>query len=127
MQKTIKHEGQTFNIAGLSCVATDPDYRYQGLGLRTVVAATQWIEKQSDIDFGIFTCSPSLANFYHNSGAWTVVEDMVLIGSRDEGALSSQSIDVVVLVRLFSEKAKAQDSLLRHSTISLDLPVGHFL
>ncbi|WP_336824435.1 GNAT family N-acetyltransferase [Sporosarcina sp. USHLN248] len=127
VHKTIRHEGQTYNIAGLSCVATDPKYQGQGLGLRTVAAATQWIEKQKDIDFGIFTCKPSLASFYHHAGAWTVVPDVVLIGSRDEGALSSESLDVVVLMRLFSEKAKAYESILHHTTINLDFPDGQFL
>lgn len=127
VRKTIRHDGQTFNIAGLSSVATDPAYRGQGLGLRTVSAATQWIEKQSDIDFGIFTCEPSLAIFYNRAGAWSVVSDVALIGSRDEDALSSQSLDVVVLMRLLSEKAKAYEPSLRHTSINLDLPCGQFL
>ncbi|GKU77804.1 GNAT family N-acetyltransferase [Paenibacillus sp. L3-i20] len=127
VRKTIKHDGQTFNIAGLSCVATDPEYHGQGLGLRTVADATQWIERQGDIDFGIFTCSPSLDSFYNRAGAWPVVTDVVLIGSRNEGALSSESLDVVVLMRLFSEKAEAYESILRHTTINLDFPDGQFL
>ncbi|MFP5114064.1 GNAT family N-acetyltransferase [Bacillaceae bacterium C204] len=127
VHKTIKHNGQTFNIGGLSSVATDPEYHGQGLGLRIVAAATQWIEKQRDIDFGIFTCNPSLTSFYTRAGAWPVVTDVVLIGSRDEDALSSESLDVVVLMRLFSEKAKAYESILRHTTINLDFPVGQFL
>ncbi|MBG9455910.1 acetyltransferase [Lysinibacillus sphaericus] len=127
VRKTIKHDGQIFNIAGLSCVATDPVYHGQGLGLCTVSAATQWIEKQGNIDFGIFTCKPSLSSFYNRAGAWSVVQDVVLIGSRDEGALSSESLDVVVLMRLFSEKSKGYESILRHTTINLDFPVGQFL
>lgn len=127
VHKTIQHDGQTYNIAGLSCVATDPEYQGQGLGLRTVAAATQWIEKQSDIDFGIFTCQPSLAPFYNHSGSWPVVSDVVLIGNMNEGALSSESLDVVVLMRLLSEKAKTYESTLRHSTINLEFPDGQFL
>lgn len=126
VRKTIKHRDQTFNIAGLSCVATDPDYQGRGLGLRTVAAATRWIE-QSDTDFGIFTCKPSLAYFYERAGAWPVVPDVALIGSRDEGALSSESLQVAVLMRLFSAKARTYESMLRHTTIDLGLPVGHFL
>lgn len=127
VHKTIKHDGQTFNIAGLSCVATDPEYRGYGFGLRTVAAATQWIEKQRDIDFGIFTCKPSLASFYNRAGAWPVLPDVVLIGSQDEGALSSESLDVIVLMRLFSEKSRDYESILRHTTINLDFPEGQFL
>lgn len=127
VHKTIKHDGQTYNIADLSCVATDPKYQGQGVGLRTVAAATQWIEKQRDIDFGIFTCKSSLASFYNHAGAWPAVPGVVLIGNRGEGALSSESLDVVVLMRLFSEKAKAYESILRHTTINLDFPDGQFL
>ncbi|MBJ8071075.1 GNAT family N-acetyltransferase [Bacillus cereus] len=127
VRKTIHHKGQPFNIAGLSCVATDPDYHGQGLGLHTVTAATEWIEKQSDIDFGIFTCKPSLAPFYNRAGSWPVIPDVVLIGREDENALSSASLEVAVLMRLFSKKAKSHKSMLRHTTINLDFPVGQFL
>lgn len=127
VRKTIHHKGQPFNIAGLSCVATDPDYHGQGLGLHTVTAATEWIEKQSDIDFGIFTCKPSLAPFYNRAGSWPVIPDVVLIGREDENALSSASLEVAVLMRLFSKKANSHKSILRHTTIILDFPVGQFL
>ncbi|AIW84792.1 acetyltransferase family protein [Bacillus mycoides] len=127
VRKTIHHKGQPFNIAGLSCVATDPDYHGQGLGLHTVTAATEWIEKQSDIDFGIFTCKPSLAPFYNRAGSWPVIPDVVLISRKDEDALSSASLEVVVLMLLFSKKAKSHKSMLRHTTINLDFPVDQFL
>lgn len=127
VHKTIQHDGRIYNIAGLSCVSTDPKYREQGLGLRIVAAATKWIEKQRDIDLGIFTCKPSLASFYNQSGSWPVVPDVVLIGNKNEGALSSESLNLVVLMRLFSEKAKANEPILRHSTINLEFPDGEFL
>lgn len=127
VHKTIQHDGQTYNIVGLSCVATDPKYQGRGVGARTVAAATQWIEKQKDIDFGIFTCQPPLASFYHRSGSWLVVPNVILIGNRKKDALSSESLDVVVLMRLFSEKAKALESTLKYSTINLEFPDGQFL
>ncbi|OUB96482.1 GNAT family N-acetyltransferase [Bacillus thuringiensis serovar medellin] len=127
VRKTIIHNGQIFNIAGLSCVTTDPDYRGQGIGLQTVATATQWIKEQSDIDFGIFTCEPSLADFYKCAGAWSVAPDITLIGSKDEKALSSEHLGVVVLMRFFSEKSKENKLALRNTTINLDFPVGQFL
>ncbi|MBK3496513.1 GNAT family N-acetyltransferase [Viridibacillus sp. YIM B01967] len=127
VRRTINHKGQTFNIAGLSCVATDPNHHGQGLGLQTVAEATKWIEKQNNIDFGIFTCKPSLAYFYNRAGAWPIVSDVVLIGSEDEGALSSESLGVVVLMHLFSESSKLNSSMLRNTTINLNFPVGEFL
>lgn len=126
VRKTIHHGGQAFIIAGLSCVATDPDHQGRGYGLRTVAAATQWIE-QSGVDMGLFTCQPALAHFYERAGAWPVVPDVALIGSQDEGAISSEALGLVVLMRLFSGKAKGSESMLRHTTIDLGLPVGQFL
>jgi len=125
VRKTIQHDGETFSIAGLSCVATDKAYQGRGFGLRTVAAATKWIE-QSKADFGIFTCDPPLARFYALAGDWPVVADVTLIGSRDEGALCSASLQKVVLMRLFSAKAIAAAPRLRQTTIDLGLPVGQF-
>lgn len=127
VRKTIKHSGQLFNIAGLSCVATDPDFQGQGLGSRTVASATRWIEEHSDIDLGVFTCEPSLACFYERAGAWQVNPNVKLIGSCDERALSSDLLQVVVLLRLFSAKAQTYETKLRQSPINLELPVGQFL
>jgi GNAT superfamily N-acetyltransferase len=126
VHKQIKHGNETFWIAGLSCVATDPDYQGRGLGSRTVAAATRYIE-HSTTDIGIFTCDPPLAGFYIRAGAWPVVPDVILLGSRHEGALSSVSLQKVVLMRLFSAKAHAASARLRQTTINLDLPVGQFL
>jgi GNAT superfamily N-acetyltransferase len=81
VHKQIKHGDETFWIAGLSCVATDPDYQGRGLGSRTVGAATRYIE-HSTTDIGIFTCDPPLAGFYARAGAWPVVPDVILLGSR---------------------------------------------
>ncbi|MBP5089914.1 GNAT family N-acetyltransferase, partial [Pseudomonas chlororaphis] len=49
--KTIEHGGDSFEIGGLSCVMTDPDCQGQGLGLRTVAAATRCMER-SHLDIG---------------------------------------------------------------------------
>jgi GNAT superfamily N-acetyltransferase len=124
--KQIAHAGTTFWIAGLSCVATDPAYQHQGLGSRVVGAATRSIQ-QSTSDIGIFTCDPPLAGFYARAGAWPVVPDIALVGSRDGGALSNIALQKVVLMRLLSAKAQAAAAQLRQTTLSLDLPVGQFL
>ncbi len=107
-------------------MATDRSHQGRGFGLRTVAAATEWLE-QSNKDFGIFTCDPGLAHFYARAGAWPVVADVVLIGSRDPGALCSVSLRKVVLMRLFSTKAREAATRLANTTIDLGLPVGQFL
>ncbi len=96
VRKTIIYHGQIFNIAGFSCITTDPDYRGQRIGLQTVATATRWIKEQSEINFGIFTCEPSLAEFYKHAGAWSVVPHITLIGSKDEQALFSERLGIVV-------------------------------
>ncbi len=126
IRKTIQHGTQTYTLGGLSWVATDPDYRRSGFGTRTVSAATRWMES-NNFDLGLFTCDPPLASFYARAGDWPVVEDVVVIGSRDADALRSDTLGKVVLMRLFSEKARATASMLRGTTIDLDLPIGKFL
>jgi GNAT superfamily N-acetyltransferase len=126
VHKQIEHGDETFWIAGLSCVATDPDYQGRGFGSRTVGAATRYIE-QSMIDLGIFTSDPPLARFYMRAGAWPVAPDVVLIGSHDDGALTSTALQKVVLMRLFSAKAQAAAGQLCRGVINLDLPPGQFL
>lgn len=127
LQKTIQHNTHTFHIAGLSCVATAPRYRGQGFGLRTVAAATNWVEQQKHFDFGIFTCHPSLASFYKQGGGWEIAPNMILVGNDQPGAISSIDLDVVVLIRFFSKKAKQSQLDLHNTTIHLDFPVGEFL
>ncbi|MBZ9668544.1 hypothetical protein FJ970_28875 [Mesorhizobium sp. B2-1-8] len=82
--------------------------------------------EQSGIDFGVFTCDPPLAGFYARAGAWLIMPDAVLIGSRARDALRSDTLGKVVLTRLFSSKAITAELEITHSTVELDLPVGQF-
>ncbi|MEG0944904.1 MAG: GNAT family N-acetyltransferase [Angelakisella sp.] len=123
----IFHCGHRFIMAGLSCVATHPNDRGCGIGHSVVSAATQYIAQQENIDIGIFTCHPALAAFYEKAGAWETCTNVILLGSHEVGALSSEALDVVVLMRLFSEKAQTHKALFCKEPISLDFPVGEFL
>jgi len=125
VHQQIAHGGDSLRLAGLSCVATDPDYQRRGLGARTVAAATRCIA-HSDADIGIFTCDPPLAAFYARAGGWPAAPDVLLIGSRHTGALTSAALGKVVLMRLLSAKAQAMAAALHQTTIDLDLPVGQF-
>jgi GNAT superfamily N-acetyltransferase len=124
--KAILYGDVEFEIAGLSCVATDPEYQGRGLGTRAVAAATRAIE-HSAVDFGVFTCDPALVPFYIRAGAWQAAPDVELIGSQHAGALTSRGLQKDVLIRLFSEKAHDRAEQLFKATLNLDLPVGQFL
>lgn len=126
VRKTIVHAGKRFSIGGLSWVATDPAHRRAGLGARTVSAATQWMAA-SGLDIGVFTCDPPLARFYARAGDWPTAAHVTLIGSRAAGALRSDTLNKVVLMRLFTAKARAAEAELSRATIDLDLPPGQFL
>ncbi|WP_115226803.1 GNAT family N-acetyltransferase [Iodobacter fluviatilis] len=121
---TLSHVGQTFRMAALSCVATDPDYQNQGLGSLVVSAATRCIEN-SHADIALFTCDPPLAAFYAKAG-WPVVS-VEVIGSHDVGALSSTELGKVVLLRLLSEHAHQHAEAFANTTISLGVPLGQFV
>jgi len=122
---TIQHGGRAFTASGLSCVATDPDYQRRGLATLIVAAATSHLA-HSGIDIGIFTCAPALVPLYQQAGGWQPAPAVVLIGSADPGALTSESLGVVVLLRLCSAQARAASATLRDATIDLGLPVGQF-
>lgn len=126
VRKTIAHAGKRFSIGGLSWVATDPAHRRAGLGARTVSAATQWMAA-SGLDIGVFTCDPPLARFYARAGDWPTAAHVTLIGSRAAGAPRSDTLNKVVLMRLFTAKARAAEAELSRATIDLDLPPGQFL
>lgn len=123
----IVHCENKFIMAGLSCVATHPDYRSRGIGKKIVTVATQYLASQNVVDFGIFTCHPNLADFYRKAGDWQISPDIVLIGSHDNEALSSKNLNVVVMMRIFSEKGFASRNLFRSEPISLEFPAGEFI
>jgi predicted N-acetyltransferase YhbS len=123
---TIAHGGRTFALAGLSAVATAPEFRGRGLGTAVVAAATRHIES-SDADLAIFTSDRPLARFYERAGGWRPAPQVRVVGSLDEGALTSDGLGKVVLMRLLSDRARAAADLLTHGTINLGLPVGEFL
>ena len=126
VQKSVRIGETTFIAAGLSCVAADPDWRGQGVGKNIVKSATEWIQSQSQIDLGVFTCHPALSGFYLGAGNWQVQPQAVLLGSEESGGLSSDSLDVDVLMRPFSQKATENWDWIKRSTIQLALPVGDF-
>jgi GNAT superfamily N-acetyltransferase len=122
---TLSHAGQTFFVAALSCVATDPAYQNQGLSSLVVSAATRCIEN-SHADIGLFTCDPPLASFYAKAG-WPAASGVVVIGSHDACALSSAELGKVVLLRLLSEHAHDHAAAFANTTLSLGLPLGQFV
>ncbi|NBF08144.1 GNAT family N-acetyltransferase [Pseudomonas sp. Fl4BN1] len=127
IQTTIKIGDEEFHVAGPTCVATSPNYCGRGIGTELVKQATIWLEKQPQIDFGMFTCKPSLVPFYSRASGWKVAPNVIVVGSLEAGALTSTSLDCAVLMRLFSKKATSLMPLPSNMTINLNFPVGEFM
>jgi GNAT superfamily N-acetyltransferase len=122
---TIRHGGEVWTLAGLSAVATAPEFRGRGLATAVVSAATRHIE-QGTTDIGLFTCDPPLAALYQRAG-WTIAPDARVVGSHDPEALTSDGLGKVVFMRLISARARTSGERLLTGTLSLGLPVGQFL
>ena len=120
LQKDIVHAGVLFRLAGLSCVATLPEYRKLGFGSCLVRSATDWMVQKKLLD-------PEFIHFYHRCGGWQVNPNVTLIGNAKPGALNSKTLSVAVLQRIFSRHAQKHKVLLTHGLINLDFPDGEFL
>jgi GNAT superfamily N-acetyltransferase len=121
----IRHAGQRWALAGISAVATAPECRGRGYGTLVVAAATRYI-LASDADIGLFTCDESLVAFYQRAG-WPRVAGIAVVGSGEEGALTSEGLGKAVLLRLLSRRAHASRDAFEDATINLELPPGDFL
>lgn len=121
----IRHGGEDWALAGLSAVATAPDFRGRGLATAVVAAATEHIVHGS-ADVGLFTCDPPLARLYERAG-WPIAADLRVIGSLDAAALTSDALGKVVFMWLVSERARTAANRLLAGTIDLGLSVGQFL
>lgn len=116
---------KSYQIGGLSCVATLPSFQGQGLSSKIVARATKWMG--DNLDFGVFTCAPDLVDFYCRAGNWKVMSNVVLIGNHDKDALSSRNLDVIVLMRIFSKKALSNYEEITNSIIYLGFSKGQFI
>ena len=114
-----------YTASGLSCVGTDPDVARHGFASQVIAAATQYIEL-SGVDLGVFTCSRELVPLYTQAGHWEATPTATVMGSRQSGALTSTSLSVIVMMRLFSPRAVANAAQIRAGTIDLSLPIGQF-
>lgn len=125
IQLDVSINNHLYHIGGLSCVATDPSYTKRGLSFQVVEKATKWM--RDNLDFGIFTCKINLVDFYHRAGNWQLEPNVILVANRDKGALSSDDLDVVVMMQLFSEKAILAKEEITNSTIYLAFSKGQFI
>ena len=69
---------KSYQIGGLSCVATLPVFRRQGFSSKIVARATKWME--DNLDFGVFTCAPDLKEFYQPSIS-PIIKLLIIYGS----------------------------------------------
>lgn len=97
------------------------EYRGKGIGEMIVSEATQWMESQT-INLGIFTCHPSLVEFYTHHHCWKVANRVILKGSHHKYAISSDKINVTVLIYCFLENLNIENT-----TLYLNLPIHQFV
>ncbi|MGG0276599.1 GNAT family N-acetyltransferase [Bacillus rhizoplanae] len=120
--KHIKHRGQTYKTFGLSEVMTNPSYRNQGFGVRLVKEAVSFIEK-TDPDIGIFTCEPSLVDFY-TQGGWEQAKRTYLIGGTRNKPFRSDSLGLCTMIRYFSDQAQQNRVAFEEADVYLELGEG---
>jgi aminoglycoside 2'-N-acetyltransferase I len=123
LSKSISHEGNTYQAAGLSCVATQPNQRYFGYGKKVVKVATKIINENKSIDLGLFTCDHNLIPFYSQCG-WKILKNSFLIGGSREEPFPSDVLGKTTLIRLLSNKAKENAVDFSKSPIYLELRKG---
>ncbi|GHO85898.1 GNAT family N-acetyltransferase [Dictyobacter formicarum] len=117
--KIIQHEGESYKVFGLNEVMTRPAYRHQGLGLRLVKGAADFIE-QSEADLSIFTCQPPLVSFYHQGG-WEQASHTNLIGGTREKPFRSNTLGLATMIRFFSPRARQHRSDFTRADVYLEL------
>lgn len=114
-----------YQIGGLSCVATLPSFQRQGISSKIIASATSWME--DNVDFGVFTCTPNLVDFYYKAGKWKPMTNVILVANHDKDALSSINLDVIVMMRIFSKKALYNSEEITNSIIYLGFSKGQFI
>ena len=118
----LRCRGEEYTACGLSEVVTHPDYRLRGLALRLVEQATQWIaDRQPDI--GVFTCERGRVGLYERAG-WKWAKNACLVGGTGEKPLRSDSFQLAVMVRFFSDRARARRAELENAELVLELGEG---
>ena len=123
LSKKISHEGNSYQIAGLSCVATQQNQRSLGYGKKVVEVATQLIIENNAIDVGLFTCDHNIVPFYSKCG-WSTLNDSYLIGGTREKPFPSNEHGKTTLIRFLSDKAKKNAKDFSKSPIYLELKEG---
>ncbi|HWM92789.1 MAG TPA: GNAT family N-acetyltransferase [Thermoanaerobaculia bacterium] len=78
----LRHEtvlgGRPTMVGGLGSVITVPEARGRGFARQVIDRATEFLQKELGVSFGLLFCLPRLVPFYESQG-WQVVEQGVLI------------------------------------------------
>lgn len=117
--KDLVHNGEVYKAFGLSEVVTHPEYRNQEVALQLIKKAFIFI-KEHNADISIFTCKPSLIDFY-SKGGWSYREDICLVGGTRGKPFRSDSLGLATMTYFFSEKAKYNEKKLKNTDIYLEI------
>ena len=117
--KDIIHEGIVYRAFGLSEVVTHPSYQKRGYGLELIKQAFRYIEG-NDPDISVFTCNPSLVNFY-TKGGWTHIKDTCVVGGSIDNPFRSDSLGLATMMCFHSRMAKDNQVNFLNSDIYLEI------
>lgn len=119
MGKDITHKGQIYKAFGLAEVVTHPSYQKRGFGLQLINKAAAFIENNKP-DISLFTCKPSLINFYAQGG-WEYMKNTCLVGGTRDNPFRSDSLGLATMMRFYSDKAKEHRQDFENSNVYLEL------
>lgn len=119
LHKIIAHKGESYKAFGLGEVVTHPSYHRKGLGLRLIKEAAAFIENNSP-DISIFTCKPSLINFYAQGG-WEHMKSTCVVGGTRDNPFRSDSLGLAVMMRFYSARAIENRPDFEDSDVYLEL------
>jgi predicted acetyltransferase len=111
--RTIAHEGQSFNVGGLSSVFTYPAYRGTGCARRVVSAATEHLDRNG-ADLAMLFCGPSLRSMYASCG-WEPIETARI--RHGDPAAPTLHEGNLVMMRFISNKGRAARAAFEHELV----------
>lgn len=118
-KSALNHKGESYLAYGLSEVVTHPEYQRRGLASRAIQKAADFMLAQAP-DLSIFTCEREKTSFYAGCG-WEEMPGACLVGGTKHKPFRSDSLNLTVMMRFFSPKARRHRADFERADIALEL------